>query len=323
MKIIKLQPIKESTSDYEDVERKIIELLRKELYAPIMKELGAPQSKLTNSKDDLLKAIGNGRINFYRGSFSGQFSSRVSQELKRLGAKWDRKTGTFKIPASDLPMDVRQTISASINRINEKLADIDQKLAKLLPEEIAGKLNVSNNFSTALWKVEKDFQASIKNITVGPNLTKEQAQKIADRWENNMELWVKNFAEKQIKELRADVQKAVFSGKRYEGMIKSLQKSYGVSLNKAKFLARQETSLLMTEFKQTRYVDANINEYEWRCVAGSKNHPVRPSHKILEGKIFRWDDPPITTAPDEPQRKNNPGQDYNCRCFAKPIVRFK
>jgi SPP1 gp7 family putative phage head morphogenesis protein len=96
-----------------------------------------------------------------------------------------------------------------------------------------------------------------------------------------------------------------------------------VSANKAKFLARQETSLMTTKLKETRYREAGVNEYKWKTVAGSKLHPVRPSHKILEGRIFRWDDPPITTPPGEAVRRNNPGQDYNCRCFAQPIVRFK
>ena len=164
---------------------------------------------------------------------------------------------------------------------------------------------------------------SIKNITVGPQLTKEQAARIADEWQTNMKLWVKDFTEKEILKLRKDVKSSVFTGNRYESMVSKIQKSYGVSANKAKFLARQETSLLMTKFKETRYKDVGVNEYEWRCVAGSKNHPVRPAHKKLEGLRFSWDNPPITTAPGEPVRRNNPGQDYNCRCFAKPIVRFK
>lgn len=123
--------------------------------------------------------------------------------------------------------------------------------------------------------------------------------------------------------LRKQVMAAAFRGNRYDALVKTIQRSYGVTVSKAKFLAHQETNLLMAKFKETRYTDAGIVEYRWRCVTGSKLHPVRPSHKALDGKIFRFDDPPITTPPSEAPRRNNPGEDYGCRCTAVPVVRRK
>lgn len=321
-KIKTLKPIKESTEEYDKAERAILELLRKEIYIPIMRELSAPQNQLQNSIEDLKDAILKGRISFNQGKFSGRFNSRTSQELKLLGAKWDRKTSTYKIRLSKLPAEIQHTISASESKMLAKFAGIDRKLAQMIPEKIADKIKVSKFFDTALWKVEKEFQSSIRNITVSPKLTADQAARIAGEWQNNMKIWIKDFSEKEIEKLRKDVKKSALAGNRYESMVDKIQKSYGVSANKAKFLARQETSLMMTKFKQTRYEAAGVNEYIWGCVAGSPNHPVRPAHKALEGKTFRWDNPPITTAPDEAARRNNPGQDYNCRCFAKPVVRF-
>lgn len=46
--------------------------------------------------------------------------------------------------------------------------------------------------------------------------------------------------------------------------------------------------------------------YIWRTQGDDK---VRPSHAANEGQIFAWDDPPPT---------GNPGEDYNCRCWAEP-----
>lgn len=37
---------------------------------------------------------------------------------------------------------------------------------------------------------------------------------------------------------------------------------------------------------------------------------VRPSHAANNGKIFSWDNPPST---------GHPGEDYGCRCEAKPL----
>lgn len=324
--MITLKPIKESTEDYEEVELKLIELFRKEIYLPLLKELNIGKT-IKNAKWDvsgksLLEAIRSGRITFNRGTFSGRFNAQVSKELKLLGAKWDRQQGTFKIPQSELPMDIRNVISASESKFLEKIAGIDEKLAKLVPAEIADKVKIEKIFDRTIYKTNKSFEESVKGITIVPELTSDQRKKIASEWQDNMKIWVRDFTEKEITSLRKDVQKSVFQSDRYESMFDQIQKSYDVSRNKAKFLARQETSLLMTKLKETRYQDAGVNEYKWGCVAGSKNHPVRTWHKALEGKIFTWNNPPITTKPGEPVRRNNPGQDYNCRCFAIPVVRF-
>lgn len=320
-KVIELKPIKETTEDFEHLEETVRQLWRKQLYVPLMKALGYPVNKLTNSKRDLADALRTGRITYYRGQFSGRFSSTTSKELKSYGAEWDRRTGTFRLPQSSLPQELRAVIAASERQFRAKIADIDKKLAQILPEEIADKLQATKIFDTSLWKVQREFDQTVKNITVSSKLSDSQREKIAAEWNDNMKLWIRDWTAEEIRKLRGEMQKTIFTGNRYESAVKTIQKSYGQSQNKAKFLARQETGLLMAKFKETRYMDAGIMEYRWGCVAGSPKHPVRPWHKALEGKIFRWDHPPVTTKPGEAVRRNNPGEDYNCRCFARPIVR--
>lgn len=325
IKNLDLKPIKETTEDYEILERKIRALFRREIYIPLMKELGESNEALTNaaSRFGVYSAISSGRVQFNRGVFSGKFNATISKELRSLGARFDRSTGTYKIPLSELPYDLRSAISASESKFKQRLRTIDQKLAKILPEEIADRLKVEHIFDRSLWKVDKEFHKTIKGITVAPQLTDKGRKILAKEWTNNMKKYVQDFSKDEIKSLRADMQKTIFAGNRYESAVKTIQKSYGVSERKAKFLARQETGLLMAKFKQVRYQDAGVEWYKWGCVSGTKDHPVRPWHRSLEGKKFRWDDPPVTTEPGTPTRRNNPGEDYNCRCFARPIVSFK
>lgn len=326
-KIVELTPDKISTSDFDRLEKRLKAFFRREIYKPALKELGEPKDVLKNSEESEYRALQDGlysgRITFYRGVFSGKFNAGISKELRSLGAVWDRKTSTYRIQGSALPMPVRSLISASESKFKRVLDRIDDKLAKILPEEISSKFKCADIFESTLYKSDQAFRQAVKSVAIQPQLPAEQRKKIADEWQNNMELWIKDFTKKEIKQLRTDLQESVFAGNRYGNAVKTIQKSYGVSERKAKFLARQETSLLMAKFQETQYQDAGIKEYKWGTVAGSKLHPVRPSHKALEGKIFRWDDPPITTPAGEPARRNNPGQDYNCRCFAKPIVRVR
>lgn len=327
---VELRPLKDSDKDFELVEKQIGLLWKRELYLPLLRELGVKSTVLKNAKESpLLRAIINGQIQFYRGTFRGRFNAAISKELKAMGAQWDRKTGMFKLPQSSLTLDVRTAISASKIQFETRLARIDKKLAQILPAEVADKLKISEHFDKTLWKVDKEFKGSLRNLTVAPQLTSERRKRLADEWQENMRLWIKDWTQKEIEKLRKDMQESVFAGNRHEAAVKIIQASHDTSINKAKFLARQETRLLLTKFKQTRYEDSGVNEYRW----GISNHPiqakgspymkgfVRHDHGMLEGKIFTWNNPPITDTLTG--RRNNPAQDYNCRCFAVPIVRFK
>lgn len=325
--LIELKPIKESTRDYEDVEKAIKRLFKEEVYYPILREIYPGRSVLRNSAPsatfdypEVLSAIGTGRITFFRGTFSGRLNSRISKELRALGARFDRRTRTYKIEQSSLPIELQFAISASESKFKQKLLTIDRKLAEIVPEQLAKKLSVEKFFDRAIYKVEKQFQKSVRGITVAPKLSDHDRKRLAREWGENLQLWIRDFTDKEVKELRVEMANSVLKGNRYGAAVKAIQDSYGVTTAKAKFLARQETSLAMTKLKQIRYQNAGVDYYRWCCVAGTAKHPVRPMHKQNDGKVFRWDAPPIV---DAQGNRKNPGQDYNCRCFARPLVGYK
>ncbi len=323
MRLLELKPVVTTLDEFKIIQKQIRDVLKKLVYLPLLKELELPADTIQNAKAGLLKALQSGRLTFSRGQFKGKLSAATTKELRALGAVWDKKTATFRLPLRQLPEEIQHAIVTSEARFLERLGSVDRKLAQILPEEIAGRIQVADLFDSALWKTNRQLESTLKGITVPPQLTDERRRRIAEEWQENMDLWIKNFAEEEIAKLRKDIKKSTFAGSRYEAAIRSVQRSYGVTERKARFLARQETNLLLTKFKESRYTDSGVPEYRWRCVAGSKLHPVRPSHKKLDGKIFRWDTPPITTAPNEPTRRNNPGQDFGCRCAAIPIVKFR
>lgn len=319
MRKVELPGIPETVADYEEIEAEILDLFRREIYLPLIKLIGQPAKTLKNSLEDLVSAVSAGRITFYRGHFRGRFSAGLSRELKRLGAEWDRKQGTWKIPLIQLPRDLQTAIGASEDRMKRVNARVISRLEEISPEDLADKFTGQKLFDTVLWKVDKKFEAQVAKIALVPKLTAEARAKIAQEYTQNMRLYIKKWTEEEIVKLRERVEKTATAGNRYESLIGTIQKSYGVSQNKAKFLARQETSLLMAKFKETRYREAGSEEYIWRCVAGSPNHPVRPFHKKLDGTRQRWDSPPII---DKNGNRKHPGEDYGCRCTARPVVKF-
>lgn len=319
-----LPPIKETASDYSAIERGIIEVFERELYAPLLRILGVTRimNAKPSHKNPLVEAIEKRSVTFSNGEFKGKFSAAVSKILKEYGATWNGKTKSFEISISSLPIEIQNSISVSLARFQDRLKAIDDAFRKILPEEIAERVKLSEKFKVEAWKVDKSISKTLKGIAVPPQLTPNRLQFIADEWQNNMRLSIKGFAEKEIKQLRARVLEHSTKGGRYDELVKEITRSYRITKRRARFIARQETSLLAAKMKAVRYAEAGVTEYVWGCVAGSKEHPVRPSHKALEGKRFRWDEPPITTPPGQAARRNNPGEDYNCRCFAKPVVRL-
>jgi SPP1 gp7 family putative phage head morphogenesis protein len=309
-----LPSIKESAEDYEAIERAIKHLFRVNVYYPILRALGMRAAVQNSGSSKLIEAIRSGRITFSQGVFSGRLSASVSKELKDLGAKF--KDGTFRITVSNLPIEIRNVISSSESRFLDKIKRIDKILSDVSPEELAGKLHIETHFDKALYKVESTFQKSVKKIAIAPELSISARERIASEWQDNIRLHISDFTKAETDALRTKIKENVFKGDRYGQMVKTIEGSYGVSSNKAKFLARQETALLMAKYKQTRYEAAGVNWYRWVCIKDAK---TRPAHAALNGKIFRWDSPPVVDAMGD---RKNPQQDYNCRCSARPMVGY-
>lgn len=308
-----LKPVKEGAADYVELESEIQAVFDQEIYNPLAGLLQLNKNILMNSMEDLIKAIKSGKIYFYRGSFDGKFNAQITKELKKLGAKW--VDGKFKLSVGDLPNEIRTAITLSDLRFEQMVTSIDRLLDRVLPESVA----FQRIFDTTILKTEARIQKTLpKSIVIEKKLTKDDISRISQDYTNNMNKYIQGWTEQEIVKLRKDIKDRVMRGERYEGVIKSIQHSYQVSKSKAKFLARQETNLLTSKLKEMRYTDAGSKGYIWETVVGSPSHPVRPMHKALKGKFFLWNNPPVTS-PDG--RRNHPGEDFNCRCFARPVIK--
>ena len=336
--IKELPGLPEHTSDFDELEKQIKQAFFEIVYLPIFKIMKIDISKIENAKSSevtLNQAIRSGRVWYEHGGFVGKFNAKISQELKNLGAFWDKRINSWRIVFNEVPEKYRELIRDKYEKDLKRAAKVDKELAQILPAKIAQRVKSEDIFNKALWKSDERIAKTLKGITIEAKLTPDQREKIAKEWQNNMDLYITKFAQEEIPKLRAEVQSHIFSGKRYEQMIPNIMKKLDKTLfkslssveKKAKFLARQETGLLMSKFKETRYTSVGVMEYKWKCVTGTEKHPVRPRHRALndmsaKGKIFRWDNPPIVSEPGQKVRKANPGADFNCRCVALPVVRF-
>ncbi len=318
--MLKLKPVDADVQDEERLAKEIEALLESEVYLPLLGIIGVKKRSIKNAKEDVISALRSGKIFYSRGKFRGKFDSTLTRELRSLGAEWDRRQEAWSIPISAIPVVMRVEIGLAVARTEEKTKKLLDALSKFDTAKISEKLNADSIFDASLSKAEKKVKRSLGPLGITPTLTEEQKNLIIREYTANTQKDIKGWLDEELVALRAKITRLTLQGVRYENLIDALQQSYGVSREKATFWARQENNLMTAKFRESQMRDAGVMQYEWRTVAGSPNHPVRDSHKALDGKIFSWDDPPITTMPGKPQRRNHPGEDYNCRCIAVPVI---
>lgn len=320
MKEIVLPPVREETINYDRLESAIARIFKEQIYLPLVVAVGDNKNILSNASSALSSALRSGRIQFYRGVFSGKLNAQITKDLRSIGAKWDRKNKKYRLQMSELPPQIRFDVEASDLMLTRRAKKLETALQKMSPAKIAGSLKSEDIFSAFIQKADKDIVDNFKAVGVAPEFTEETKGRLSSEYNKNMQRYIQDWTEKEIVTLRNDVQKYYKRGYRAKTLSEIIEKRYEVSQSKAKFLARQETRLMISKFRELRYVDLGSEGYYWTTVVGDAGSPVRPMHKKLAGKFIRWDNPPITNPKGD---RNHAGEDYNCRCTPRAVIRKK
>lgn len=111
-----------------------------------------------------------------------------------------------------------------------------------------------------------------------------------------------------------------YKGLRPSEIAEALQRRVGgISMSRAYLIARTESAKAMSNLTQARANDLGIKAYIWKT---AEDQRVRDSHDLMEDVICFWDDPPSPERlnGEKPKGKYHPGNIYNCRCIARPII---
>ncbi|MNT45662.1 Phage Mu protein F like protein [compost metagenome] len=93
---------------------------------------------------------------------------------------------------------------------------------------------------------------------------------------------------------------------------KEIQRSGEVAKSRADLIARTEVSRTASTLTQARAQHIGSDGYIWRT---SGDSDVRHSHKVMEGKFVRWDEPPTLDG-----MRGHAGCFPNCRCYPEPVI---
>jgi len=154
--------------------------------------------------------------------------------------------------------------------------------------------------------LEDSIGINLSSIARNENLT----DLLVAKTQENVAL-IRSIPEEYFKKIETIVYEGTTQGSKAGSMISQIRKAGKVSENKARLIARDQTSKLNSALNQQRQQNIGVEEYIWVTADDGR---VRESHADKDGKTFRWDKPPADTG--------HPGQDVNCRCVAQPIIKI-
>ena len=303
-----LKPIRDRIKYADELTRLLSVELYHLIYKPLIDLLTYADVRHNDKPQSILTEAFTIRAIYYQDGFIfGKLNARISKALTDLGAKFNKTRKAFKIDLGKFSPEIR----AAMAKGQTAERDAVQKLAKKT-RELASKNVVIPGIEGISKSTLEDLHEQFKKVTpedlgIPIEMTEATRERIRQDYTQNVYEEIDGFSKKAIDRVRARVVEEVGQGTRADQLRKILLSEYNVTANHAKFIARQETSLFVAKFRKTRYEDAGINEYRWST---SRDERVRDSHKELNNRIFRWDDPPIVDKATG--RRANPGEDFNC-----------
>lgn len=125
---------------------------------------------------------------------------------------------------------------------------------------------------------------------------------------------ISSLATDEIDTLEGMLDDAETTGMRPEELRDLIEERFDVTRSKADLLARDQVLKLNAKITEARQTQSGISKYIWST---SGDDRVRPMHDDLDGSEQSWDDPPVTNDDGD---TNHPGEDYQCRCVAIPVI---
>lgn len=314
-----LKPIKENRSHEEVIYRRIKQFFD-DLLFNYMKEV-VKDNRFENALY-LRTLLRRGEVAYENGVFKFErpISNKVAKELEQMGAKYSRARKGYVLAPKKLPVVIAQTV-AEVNIQNaEKVKRIESYLNNIQDSKdfAYDRLNFDIEVEKIGTDLDRQFAQSVKPVLeIAPKMTDFQKSEIAKNYTNNLAFYIRKFADDEIVKLRQEIQPLVMAGYRAETLEKIIKKREGITARKAKFLARQETRLLVAEYTKNRMKQAGITRFRWRTVLDGRE---RPEHRALNGQIFSWSEPPIIDA--RTGERGYPSQAFNCRCWAEPVIEW-
>ena len=222
--------------------------------------------------------------------------------------------------AQDLAPTVAQDASISsqarilTNALLKKFTDLFASLAKPMAEEFAKASDKSSDIAvkSSIRHLSDELSLPTKTIASGP------LNDILNATVTENVGLIKSIPNHYLSGVQGAVMRSITTGNGMQDLVPYLQKHKGITLRRARTIARDQTKKAFANLSKERMQKIGVREYIWRHTSGSRQ--PRKLHEELDGRVCRYDDPPVIQK--SPLVRGHPGQLINCACRMQPILKF-
>ncbi len=257
-----------------------------------------------------VRAVRKTNVWLFPSAIEKEFSNELADAMATLN---DEMNSAFNSLRFDGWVDDLKGITASL-KIRA------QTLAKPLVDKVSSYFDRTDKFNdTQFMRVVRSATGKVINSSTG--VSKDLIGKGLDFYYLRSEEWKTETRQAWIENTQALITKVFnnavdtyadtirgggMAGKAAAAIFDLIKPYDGKNLRKADGVARGAIGYINSILSHKRMQDAGIEFYFWR---GKMDDIERKKHVEREGLRFRFDDPP-----DD----GNPGEPYNCRCWAEP-----
>lgn len=316
------KPIRPSEYYDNKIAREIINWQWNWYYKPIF-DILKPNSVI-NDNDALFNAIKSGNIYYQNGGFyskSGRFSNTIALQLEKIGAKYSKYGRCYRLAKDKLPQQISWVIETTNAKVFSDVVAIKKTLDDflgVLGDALKG-LKLQDVAESMILDIEKRANENMRNNkieVIQPKMTDFIAKQFSEDYTDTIRFDIKNALPEQIVKMREVVGQMAIEGESRITIQKYIENNFVKDQKKAKFLARNESSIAVTEYLKAKYQENGSEEFKW---IANLDERVRDEHKKLNGTIHRYDNPPIID--ERTGTRGIPGEFYNCRCTFVPIFK--
>jgi SPP1 gp7 family putative phage head morphogenesis protein len=168
-----------------------------------------------------------------------------------------------------------------------------------------------NQYNKEEWRKLIRSQYGVNPTSENP----EAYRDLLDHWAFNNAKLIQDIPLKAMRQIADMTVEALTSGQTADDLSANLYEMFDdrldVADSRCDLIARDQVAKLNGQLTMERQQDIGVDSYVWRTVGDER---VRPEHADVDGQTFSWDSPPEETD------GNHPGEDYQCRCWAEPVL---
>ena len=227
---------------------------------------------------------------------------------RRYYADYERDLKRISVKVGDLISSMRIRNKDDLQRLIDKLSGYSAKVEKWsgkVAENMVDKLNSANlrDWHKHSQKLSKSLRQDVKN---------KQVAGIIDNLMREQKFWICSLPGDAADKIQSYMTEATIRGDRWETLVDKILKIPGMNYRRAKLIARTEGAKAASILTQARAQSIGCTHFIWRAVLDNR---TRPSHRAMNGHVCEYARPPIVEG-----LPLIPGQTYNCRCHAEPII---